>query len=116
MEHVVLFIHIIASVALIAFILIQQGKGAEVGASFGAGASQTLFGSQGSGSFLTRTTAILVTIFFLTSLALGYLASHHTRVKNIDELMNKIHPASESIKPPSDNLKDKEGDIPKIPE
>jgi len=94
MEQIVLVLHIIAAVGLIGFILIQQGKGAEVGASFGSGASQTLFGSQGSGNFLTRATAILVTIFFTTSLALGYLATHHAKPKDLDELLKKVQPAA----------------------
>lgn len=90
MEQIILVIHILSAIALIGLILIQQGKGAEVGASFGSGASQTFFGSQGSGSFLTRTTAILVTVFFIANLALAYLASHHAKGKSIDELMNKM--------------------------
>jgi preprotein translocase subunit SecG len=92
MEEIILVIHVIAAIALIGFILIQHGKGAEVGASFGSGASQTLFGSQGSGNFLTRATAILVTVFFITSLALGYLASHHAKPKDLDELLKRVQP------------------------
>lgn len=114
MEQIVLVIHILAAIGLIGFILIQQGKGAEVGASFGSGgASQTFFGSQGSGSFLTRATAILVTLFFITSLVLGYLASHRGNPKSIDELINKVQPQSSSSSSHSDS--NKEGDIPKIP-
>ena len=95
MEQIVLVIHVIAAIGLIGFILIQHGKGAEVGASFGSGASQTLFGSQGSGSFLTRTTAVLVSVFFVTSLTLGYLASHQAKPKDLDELLKKVHPAAQ---------------------
>ena len=94
MEQIVLVIHVIAATGLIGFILIQHGKGAEVGASFGSGASQTLFGSQGSGNFLTRATALLVTIFFVTSLTLGYLASHRAKPKDLDELLKKVQPAT----------------------
>lgn len=90
MEQVVLVLHIVAAIGLIGFILMQQGKGAEVGASFGSGASQTLFGSQGSGNFLTRATAILVTIFFATSLGLGYLATHKAKPKDLDELLKTV--------------------------
>src|SRR5690606_17956001 len=64
------------AIALVGLILIQQGKGAETGASFGAGASGTVFGSQGSATFLGRLTAALATVFFLTSLGLAYYASH----------------------------------------
>lgn len=74
METIILVVHVLAAVALIGLIMIQQGKGAEAGASFGAGASQTLFGSSGSGNFLTRTSAILATVFFLTSFALAVIA------------------------------------------
>lgn len=101
MEQIILVVHVIAAVGLIGFILIQHGKGAEVGASFGSGASQTLFGSQGSGNFLTRATAILVTIFFVTSLALGYLASHKTKPNDLDELLKQVQPAT--VKQAQDN-------------
>ncbi len=76
----ILFIfHVLVSVTLIGLILLQQGKGAEAGASFGSGASQTVFGSQGSGSFLFKLTAFFALIFFVTSLTLGYLAGHRIR-------------------------------------
>ena len=74
METIILIVHVLVAVGVIALIMLQQGKGAETGASFGSGASQTVFGSQGSASFLSRTTAILATVFFLTSIALGVLA------------------------------------------
>jgi preprotein translocase subunit SecG len=90
MEQIVTIIHIIASIALIIFILLQQGKGAEAGASFGAGASQTIFGSQGTGSFLTRITALLAFTFFITSLILGYLAIHQSKAKSLDEIIDKV--------------------------
>lgn len=74
MEPIIVVVHIVLSIAIIGLILIQQGKGADAGASFGGGASQTVFGSKGSGSFLTRSTAILVTAFFISSLALAMFA------------------------------------------
>lgn len=74
MDIIVNVIHILAALALIALILLQQGKGADAGASFGGGASQTVFGSAGSANFLTRATAILATAFMLTSLALAWQA------------------------------------------
>jgi preprotein translocase subunit SecG len=73
MYQFVLLIHVFATVFIVALVLIQQGKGAVVGAAFGSGASQTVFGSRGSGSFLFRLTISLVAIFFITSLALNYL-------------------------------------------
>ncbi len=72
--NILLAVHIIIAIVMIGFILIQHGKGADAGASFGAGAAGTVFGAAGSANFLTRTTAILATIFFITSLALAHLA------------------------------------------
>ena len=74
---------VIISITLIGLILIQHGKGAEAGAAFGSGASQTVFGSRGSGSFLTRTTGILATLFFVISLGLAYLASQVDRAGSV---------------------------------
>jgi len=78
-QTIVLVIQVIAALGLIGLVLLQQGKGADAGASFGSGASQTVFGSSGSGNFLTRTTAILATLFFLSSLGLAYFAKHSTQ-------------------------------------
>ncbi|WP_288131089.1 preprotein translocase subunit SecG [Microbulbifer sp.] len=75
MEKLVLIVHILTALAIIGLILLQQGKGAEAGASFGAGASNTVFGSQGSGNFFSRLTGILATVFFVTSFGLAILAS-----------------------------------------
>ncbi len=80
MEQLILVVHVLAAVAIIALILLQQGKGAEAGASFGAGASQTVFGSRGGGNFFTRTTAIFAAIFFVTSFGLAYIAKHRASV------------------------------------
>jgi len=74
METIVLAIHVVLAAAVIALVLLQQGKGAEAGAAFGGGASQTVFGSQGSGSFLGRLTAIVATGIFITSFVLAYYA------------------------------------------
>lgn len=75
MQAVILMIHVAIAIALVALILVQQGKGADAGASFGGGASQTVFGSRGSGSFLAKLTGMLTVLFFVTSLGLAYLAS-----------------------------------------
>ena len=80
MEKIILVVHVLTALAIIGLILMQQGKGAEAGASFGAGASQTVFGSQGSGNFFTRTTAILATIFFVTSFSLAVVAKQQASV------------------------------------
>jgi preprotein translocase subunit SecG len=74
--NLVLLAHVLAGLGMIGLILMQHGKGADMGAAFGSGASGSLFGSSGSANFLSRTTAVLATVFFITSLSLAYLASH----------------------------------------
>ena len=76
MYPLILLIHIFAAVCVIALVLIQQGKGATMGAAFGSGASQTVFGSRGSGSFLFRVTMTLIAIFFISSIGLNYLLTN----------------------------------------
>ena len=76
METIVTVTFLFVSLALIGLILIQHGKGADAGAAFGSGASSTVFGAQGAGNFLTRSTAILATAFFVLSLSLGWFAIH----------------------------------------
>ncbi|WP_028023826.1 preprotein translocase subunit SecG [Enterovibrio calviensis] len=76
MYEILLVIYLLAALGVIGLVLVQQGKGADMGASFGAGASNSVFGSGGSGNFLTRMTAIFATIFFVLSLVLGNLTSH----------------------------------------
>ncbi len=90
MFTVLLVIDILVSIALIGLILIQHGKGADVGAAFGSGASQTVFGSGGSGSFLTRATSILALIFFVTSLSLAYLTGQRPKTESV---MDRAAPA-----------------------
>lgn len=71
----VLVLHVLVAIAVIGFVLLQHGKGADMGAAFGGGSSGSLFGSAGSANFLSRTTAILATVFFLTSVALTWFGS-----------------------------------------
>jgi preprotein translocase subunit SecG len=75
METVILVLHVIAAAAICGLVLLQHGKGADAGAAFGGGASGSVFGSAGSANFLSRATAILALVFFLTSLGLTYLSS-----------------------------------------
>lgn len=75
MDTLIVIVHVIVAIALVALVLVQHGKGADMGAAFGSGASATVFGSRGSGSFLTRTTAVLAAVFFATSLGLAYMSS-----------------------------------------
>ena len=72
---IILLVHVLAALGVIGLVLMQHGKGADMGAAFGSGASGSLFGATGSANFLSRTTAILAAVFFVTSLSLAYLAS-----------------------------------------
>jgi len=81
MYEILLIAFLVVAVGLIGLILLQQGKGADMGASFGAGASATLFGSNGSANFMSRTTAIFAILFFIISLALGNLTGKQTQPK-----------------------------------
>lgn len=80
MYSLVLSVHILVGLSVIGLVLIQHGKGADMGAAFGSGASGSLFGSSGSANFLSRTTAVFAAVFFLTSLSLSYMASSKPRV------------------------------------
>lgn len=75
MQLILTVLHLVLAIGLIALVLLQHGKGADAGAAFGSGASSTVFGAQGSGNFLSRSTAIIATLFFLTSIALAYFAA-----------------------------------------
>jgi preprotein translocase subunit SecG len=82
-ETLVLVIHVLAALALVGLVLLQHGKGADVGAAFGSGASGSLFGASGSANFLSRTTAILAIVFFVTSLGLTFFSSRKTEHKGV---------------------------------
>lgn len=97
MYQIIIVVHILLGLAIIGLVLMQQGKGADAGATFGGGASGSVFGAQGAASFLSRTTAILATLFFLTSLGLAFLNSHKSA--DINDLMSS--PAVENEKPDS---------------
>lgn len=90
MLNVLTIIYLVVAVALIGFILMQQGKGADAGASFGGGAAGTVFGSVGSANFLSRTTAILATVFFAVSLLIGNLNTHQAKPKSEFEDLSSV--------------------------
>jgi len=79
MYQLILMIHILLAIVLIGLVLVQRGKGASMGAAFGAGASGTVFGSTGSGSFLLKMTSVLAATFFITTLVLGYIEKSEYR-------------------------------------
>ena len=76
MQTIIIIVHVMAAIAIVGLVLLQQGKGADAGASFGAGASQTVFGASGSGNFLVRATTIAAVVFFVTSLTLAIFAKN----------------------------------------
>lgn len=114
MEKLVLIIHVLAASGVIGLVLLQHGKGADMGAAFGSGASGSLFGVSGSSNFMSRATAGFVAIFFCTSIVLGYMASHRGEgdsvVKSQLSELAKTQPANkkEEAKPalPASPVKD----------
>lgn len=90
MQQLILMIHVLLAIAVIVLVLLQQGQGAQMGAAFGSGASQTLFGSRGSASFLVKVTALFAGLFFATSLILGYIAAHQVRVDPLQALTSPV--------------------------
>lgn len=80
LETLVIVSHVIVAVGLVGLILMQRGKGADMGAAFGGGASQTVFGSQGSGNFMTKMTTVLGTLFFVTSFSLAIFAKQQAEI------------------------------------
>ncbi len=85
--------HVLLAISIIGIVLLQRGKGADAGAGFGAGASGTVFGARGSASFLSRTTAVLATLFFLTSLGLTYLFSQQKEATSVVDTVTQQAPA-----------------------
>ncbi|MDA8561887.1 preprotein translocase subunit SecG [Gammaproteobacteria bacterium] len=84
MYQFILIVHVLAAASVVGLVLLQQGKGASMGAAFGAGASQTVFGSRGSGSFLLKLTIGLAILFFSTSIALNNMAAKADRKSSFD--------------------------------
>ena len=109
MESILVIVHLFLAIGLVGLILIQHGKGADMGAAFGSGASATVFGSRGASNFLSRTTAILAAVFFVTSLTLAYFAM---QTSEPETLMADLPPAAAEERvaplPPSD--------LPAVPE
>ncbi len=87
--QIIIIIHILLGFGIIGLVLIQQGKGADAGAAFGSGASGTVFGAQGSASFLSRTTAVFAALFFTTSLGLAVLGGFHTKKPDLIESISE---------------------------
>ena len=100
-QKAVLIAHTLIAIGIIALVLLQRGKGADAGAAFGAGASGTVFGSRGSGSFFSRMTAILATAFFASSLTLAYISSQ--RVATDESLIDPTAVIKEAVEEAADD-------------
>jgi preprotein translocase subunit SecG len=115
MYQALIILHVLLAAGIITLVLLQQGRGADAGAAFGSGASGTVFGAQGSASFLTRTTAVLATLFFATSLGLAMLGD--TR-KSVEGFMDVPVEQSAPVDLPTDqseNYSAPASDIPELP-
>ncbi len=108
--NVLIVLHIVVALAIIGLVLLQHGKGADMGSGFGGGASGSLFGATGSANFLSRATAVLATVFFLLSLGLAYLATNRGAVQPggvMDAVRQQPQkaPAAEKPKPAAEPAK-----------
>jgi len=120
MQTVILVFHILAAVGIVVLVLLQHGKGADMGAAFGSGASGSLFGASGSANFLSRTTAVLASVFFVTTLGIA-VAAHPSRgpKAGAEGVMGSIPsgtpvaPAAAPAAPVPAPAKGKDADIPK---
>jgi len=104
----ILIVDVVVALFIIGLVLLQHGKGADVGAAFGSGASGSLFGASGSANFLSRTTAALAVVFFLTTFVLAYLVTHKPRVGGgvMDTVKEQPQPAQQPQVPASQTAPD----------
>ena len=93
---VLLTVHVLVAVVLIVLVMLQHGRGADAGAAFGSGGSGTVFGAGGAGNFLSRSTAILATLFFVISLSLAYLGTQNVERRSVVERVGPITEQSET--------------------
>ncbi|MFT4719559.1 MAG: preprotein translocase subunit SecG [Candidatus Azotimanducaceae bacterium] len=117
LETIVLVIHVLAALAIIGLVLIQHGKGADMGSGFGSGASATVFGSGGAGNFLTRATTSIAIIFFLTSFGLAFFAkakSESARTVGIPVVEQRINEAAELVIPSLTNDDGSDSELPEM--
>jgi preprotein translocase subunit SecG len=107
LTNLLIVLHVLIALAIIGLVLLQHGRGADMGSGFGGGSSGSLFGASGSANFLSRTTAVLATVFFLSSLGLAYLATHKPQESGASGVMDRApakkgepeKPAAEAPKP-----------------
>jgi preprotein translocase subunit SecG len=98
--NLVLVVQLLAAVAMIGLVLIQHGKGADMGASFGSGASGSLFGATGSANFLSRSTAVCATLFFICTLAVSYLSNARAPQQDTGSVLDQVAPPAVPAKSP----------------
>lgn len=119
--QVIIVIHILLGISIIGLVLMQQGKGADAGAAFGSGSSGSVFGAQGSASFLSRTTAIFATLFFLTSLGLAVLSGLHGKKADlidtisVEQVKSDVPLAQQNNPVNTINANDEAGPIKELP-
>jgi preprotein translocase subunit SecG len=101
LESLVLVVHVLIALGICGLVLLQHGKGADMGAAFGSGSSGSLFGASGSANFLSRSTAVLVALFFATSLGLTWFATTHGPVKSLMQQGIEEKGASKSSEVPT---------------
>jgi preprotein translocase subunit SecG len=128
--NVLIVAHVLVALAIIGLVLLQHGKGADMGSGFGGGASGSLFGATGSANFLSRSTAVLAALFFFLSLALAYVATNRAALQSGGGVMDTVRqqqepakdvpkpeaqpqkPAAEAAKPPAEAPKPPEKQVP----
>ncbi|MBA2689949.1 MAG: preprotein translocase subunit SecG [Burkholderiales bacterium] len=116
METAIWILHILVAFCVIGLVLMQHGKGADMGAAFGSGSAGSLFGSTGSANFLSRMTATLAAVFFLTSLGLTYFSYRHSAQSGVIDrpvIEQKGAPAAQPTAPAAAPADSKAKDIPK---
>ncbi len=119
METLIWVIHVLTAVVLIGLVLVQHGKGADMGAAFGSGSAGSLFGSSGSANFLSRSTAVAATVFFITSMTLTYMHAHPSRGSSVMDRVgsSKAAQPAETVPQapaaPAEAPASKPGEIPK---
>jgi preprotein translocase subunit SecG len=100
-ETLVWVVHVVTAVVLIGLVLIQHGKGADMGAAFGSGSAGSIFGSSGSANFLSRSTAVAATVFFVTSLSLTYLYAHPASQQGVMDKIDTDKPVQQVVPVPA---------------
>ncbi|MDC1097453.1 preprotein translocase subunit SecG [Gammaproteobacteria bacterium] len=108
-------IHLVTAIAIVVLVLLQQGKGADMGAAFGGGSSQSVFGSRGSANFLSRTTGILAAVFFATGLSLAYMYTKQSSAPTSVMASENAKPVEDQINGAGSEASQSNGDVPMVP-